>query len=78
MTGDHRIRVKVIRTAGDDRGADREPEHVANGRSPAERIEVDDLELPVLGRRDFITNERALGRPQDLADVARLEEEGKA
>lgn len=40
-----------------------------------ERIEVDDLELPVLGRRDFITNKRALGRPQDLADVARLEEE---
>lgn len=40
-----------------------------------ERIEVDDLELPVLGQRDFITNKRALGRPQDLADVARLEEE---
>lgn len=41
------------------------------------RIEVDDLELPVLGQSDFITNKRALGRPQDLADVARLEEEGK-
>lgn len=39
-----------------------------------ERIEVDDLELPVLGRRDLITNKRALSRPQDLADVARLEE----
>ena len=38
-----------------------------------EEIEVEGIELPVLGRRDFIANKRALGRPQDLADVARLE-----
>lgn len=38
MTGDHRMRVKVIRTAGDDRGTDREPEHDGTGRSAAERI----------------------------------------
>ena len=40
-----------------------------------EEIEVEGLELPVLGRTDFIRNKRALGRPQDLADLARLEEE---
>lgn len=38
-----------------------------------EQIEVEGIELPVLGRRDFIANKRAPGRPQDLADVARLE-----
>jgi hypothetical protein len=32
----------------------------------------DDLEIPVLGRRDLIRNKTAVGRPQDLADVARL------
>ena len=32
----------------------------------------DDLEIPVRGRRDLVTNKAAVGRPQDLADVARL------
>lgn len=33
---------------------------------------VDGLELPVIGRDDLVRNKRAAGRPQDLADVARL------
>lgn len=40
-----------------------------------EEIEVEGLPLPVLGKSDLIANKRTLGRPQDLADVARLEEE---
>jgi len=36
-------------------------------------VAIDDLEVPVLGRAHFIRNKRACGRPQDLADVARLE-----
>lgn len=39
-----------------------------------ETVEIGDLSLPVLGRDDLIANKQALGRPQDLADVARLEE----
>jgi hypothetical protein len=31
------------------------------------------LEAPVLGREDLLRNKRAVGRPQDLADVAWLE-----
>lgn len=38
MTGDHRKWVKVVRTAGDDRGADPEPPYDGTGRSAAERI----------------------------------------
>jgi hypothetical protein len=33
-----------------------------------------DLEVPVLSREHLIHNKKATGRPQDLADVARLEE----
>lgn len=38
------------------------------------RITVDlgGLELPVIGREELIRNKVAAGRPQDLADVARL------
>lgn len=36
-------------------------------------ITVDGVRLPVLGREHLIRNKRAVGRPQDLADVARLE-----
>jgi hypothetical protein len=32
-----------------------------------------DLTIPVLGRADLIRNKRAVGRPQDLLDVAELE-----
>jgi hypothetical protein len=37
-------------------------------------ISVDGLQISVLGRRDLLVNKRASGRPQDLADIARLEE----
>ena len=36
---------------------------------------VDGLAVPMLSRRHLIANKRAIGRPQDLADVARLEAE---
>ena len=39
------------------------------------QVEIDGIQIPVLGRDDFIRNKRAAGRPQDLADVARLEED---
>jgi hypothetical protein len=35
------------------------------------------LQVPMLGRDDFIRNKRAVGRPKDLSDVAWLEAEGK-
>lgn len=38
-------------------------------------VEVDGLHIPVIGRRHLIINKKAVGRPQDLADVARLEAE---
>jgi hypothetical protein len=36
-------------------------------------IEVDGLCVHVIGREHLIANKKAVGRPQDLADVARLE-----
>ena len=36
--------------------------------------EIDGLPVPLLGREELIRNKRAAGRPQDLADVAALEE----
>jgi len=36
---------------------------------------VDGLVVPILGREDLIRNKRAVGRDQDLADVARLQAE---
>ena len=43
-----------------------------------ERAEVslEGLTRPLIGRADLIRNKKAAGRPQDLADVARLEAEG--
>jgi hypothetical protein len=43
------------------------------------RTEVDlsGLKVPVIGRADLIRNKRAVGRPQDLADVARLEDQAQ-
>jgi len=35
-------------------------------------IEVEGLKFSVLGKEDYITNKKAVGRPQDLADVDRL------
>ena len=33
---------------------------------------IDDLAVPFIGREDLLANKRAAGRPQDIADVARL------
>ena len=38
-------------------------------------IEIEGMHLACIGRDDLIANKRACGRPQDLADVARLERE---
>lgn len=37
-------------------------------------VRFDDLVLPFLGVADLLANKRSSGRPQDLADVASLEE----
>jgi hypothetical protein len=36
-------------------------------------VEIEGLSIGVIGRSHFIQNKRAVGRPQDLADVAWLE-----
>jgi hypothetical protein len=36
-------------------------------------VSIEGLEIPVIGRSHLIQNKRAVGRPQDQADVARLE-----
>jgi hypothetical protein len=36
-------------------------------------IEVEGIAVHVISREDLITNKKAVGRPQDLADVARLQ-----
>jgi hypothetical protein len=41
-------------------------------------VEVEGLRIPVISRAHLIANKKAVGRPQDLADVARLEAEGDA
>jgi predicted nucleotidyltransferase len=38
-------------------------------------VELEGVRVPVIGRRELIVNKKAVGRPQDLADVARLENE---
>ncbi|HVB19305.1 MAG TPA: DUF6036 family nucleotidyltransferase [Acidimicrobiales bacterium] len=35
-------------------------------------VSIDDLAVPFIGREDLLANKRAAGRPQDIADVARL------
>lgn len=37
-------------------------------------IDVGKLAVPVLGRREFVVNKRAVGRPRDLSDLELLEE----
>lgn len=37
-------------------------------------VEIDGRRFPVLGRTELLINKRASGRPQDMADVAWLEE----
>lgn len=36
---------------------------------------IEDLDVPVLARHHLIQNKKATGRPQDLADVARLDDQ---
>ncbi len=36
------------------------------------RAEIDGLEVPLLGREELLRNQRASGRPKDLADIAGL------
>ncbi|MBM3217313.1 MAG: hypothetical protein FJZ38_01275 [Candidatus Rokubacteria bacterium] len=38
-------------------------------------VDIEGLRVPVIGRRHLILNKRAVGRPQDLADIVRLEAE---
>lgn len=37
-------------------------------------VRIEEIDVPVLARHHLIRNKKAVGRPQDLADVARLEE----
>jgi len=38
-------------------------------------VNVDGLDVPVISREHLLKNKRAVGRPQDQADVARLEKQ---
>ena len=38
-------------------------------------VEVEGIRVNVIGRSHLIANKQAVGRPQDLADIARLESE---
>ena len=40
-------------------------------------IELNGMNVPFIGRDDLITNKKAAGRPQDIADVSRLTSEDK-
>jgi hypothetical protein len=39
------------------------------------RVNLDGLEIQVIGKTELIRNKQATGRPQDIADVARLRQE---
>ena len=39
-------------------------------------VEIEGLKIPVISKGDLIKNKRVSGRPQDVADVARLERGG--
>ena len=36
-------------------------------------VEIEGLQIPVLSREDLIRNKEAVGRPQDIADLQRLD-----
>jgi len=40
-------------------------------------VELNGMNVPFIGRDDLITNKKAVGRPQDIADVSRLTSEDK-
>jgi len=60
------VRIDILRSAD---GVD----DVDGTLARAVRVRLGDLEVPVVAIDDLITNKRAAGRPQDLADVALLE-----
>jgi hypothetical protein len=37
-------------------------------------LEIEGLKVPVIGRNELIRNKKVTARPQDIADVTRLEE----
>jgi hypothetical protein len=41
-------------------------------------VRVEGIEVPLIGREDFVANKRATGRPKDLSDLALLEESERA
>ncbi len=38
------------------------------------RIDIEGIEVPVLGRSDFVANKKAIGRPRDRSDLDLLGE----
>ena len=60
------VRVDILRSADGI-------EDVDATLARAVRVSLADLTIPILALDDLITNKRAAGRPQDLADVALLE-----
>lgn len=38
-----------------------------------QQVDIEGITIPVIGRKHLLDNKRATGRPQDQADVARLE-----
>ena len=40
-------------------------------------VELNGMNVPFIGRDDLITNKKAAGRPQDIADVSRLTSDDK-
>ena len=41
-------------------------------------VNLDGIEVPFIGRTDLVLNKRAVGRPQDIADVKRLTNEDQS
>jgi len=41
----------------------------------AQQVEIEGIKIPVIGRKHLVQNKRSTGRPQDQADVARLEDD---
>jgi hypothetical protein len=37
-------------------------------------VRINNMDVPFISRDDLITNKKAVGRPQDIADVQRLTE----
>jgi hypothetical protein len=46
-----------------------------SAREESRQILIDDLTIPIIGRRHLILNKKAAGRPKDLLDVTWLENE---